>query len=129
MPTEKFILILDSTQLASFSECPQLWDYNYQQRLMPAARKEATPLDMGTYGHKLLEIIYKERIRGTKDSEAIQKAFDFNIDKETCRCGHSHNKHPYVEVDLDGGDEVCTSISCHCKNFEQVTFPLSVEQR
>lgn len=123
MTSEKFILILDSSQLASFSECPQLWDYSYRQRLMPAARRESTPLDMGTYGHRLLEIIYKERANGNEKA-AYDVAIAYDIDKETCRCGHSHEKHASV-ADFTA----CRSISCNCKDFVGVQFPLSNQER
>ena len=127
MTSEKFILILDSSQLASFSECPQLWDYSYRQRLMPTARRESTPLDMGTYGHRLLEIIYKERANGNEKA-AYDVAIAYDIDKETCRCGHSHEKHS-TKGEINASIESCLSIGCHCDAFVGVTFPLSDKER
>jgi hypothetical protein len=131
MSTEKFILILDSSQLSAFSECPQLWDYSYQQRLMPSARSSNVPMDMGSYGHRLLEIIYKERARGTKDNDAIEAAFNYDIDKETCRCGHTQEKHLKGYLNDSSIDiyHNCQSIGCSCVEFVGITFPLSDQER
>lgn len=137
MPNPKLILILDSSQLSTFSECPMLWDYSYRQRLESSSKAPKTPVDMGTYGHKLLEIIYKERASGrAKGAEDV--AFAYNIDKETCRCGHSKERHVYTDlgtIKLENGTlshemgSACGSIGCKCDSFVGVQFPLSEVER
>ena len=83
----KTILILDSSQIDTFLTCSTQWYYSYKRRLIPRNARLNTPMDMGTYGHKLLEIIYKERSKGNS-AGAIDEAFEYNLDKETCRCAH-----------------------------------------
>lgn len=125
MPESKFVLTLDSSQISTFLDCPTMWQLGYRERLQPSAARENTPMDMGTYGHKLLEIIYKERAAGRPGS-AIDTAFAYNIDKETCRCSHSHDYH------IDSASPFCTncrSIGCPCTEFEPIEFPLSPTDR
>lgn len=131
----KFTLILDSTQITAFLECPQMWDYQYRERLLPNDARQNTPMDMGTYGHKLLEIIYKERAKGN-GNDALAKAFEYDIDKKTCRCSHGCEKHLErttgtheidMEVELHAGP--CTSIGCNCNKFNSIEFPLEKPDR
>jgi hypothetical protein len=125
----KFVLTLDSSQIDCFLECQTKWHYQYQKRLQLSSAAPNVPMDIGTYGHKLLEIIYKERARGNEKS-AIDTAFAYNIDKETCRCSHGQEKH-YICKDL--GDEntsnSCLSIGCSCQDFNPVEFPLPATDR
>lgn len=79
-------------------------------------------MNMGTYGHKLLEILYKERAAGNYNG-ALQKAFDFNVDANTCRCTHSKEKHNTKTWGM------CSSIGCNCEGFVPVEFPLSAPDR
>ena len=134
----KTILILDSSQIDTFLTCPTQWYYSYKRRLIPNNARENTPMDMGTYGHKLLEIIYKERAKGN-DKNALDVAFAYDIDKETCRCAHGQETHGYKKLtrkeipELDCISEetigACQSIGCTCKGFEPIEFPLSAPDR
>lgn len=115
----KTILILDSSQIQAFLECPTLWYYGYKKRLIPNNARINTPMDMGTYGHKLLEIIYKERARGTDYQKAIDLAFAYDVDKTTCRCSHGIEHH----------GPSCNAIGCNCESFTGIEFPLSAIDR
>jgi hypothetical protein len=127
----KTILILDSSQIDSFLTCPQMWQYSYRERLQPAAAKENVPMDMGTYGHKLLEIYYKERAKDSHctSNRALETAFSYNIDKETCRCSHGAERHATVFEISEPGFSPCSSIGCNCRQFEPIEFPLSATDR
>ncbi len=126
----KTILILDSSQIDTFLTCPTQWYYGYKRRLIPNNARENTPMDMGTYGHKLLEIYYKNK-QSLGHIEALSLAFKYDIDKETCKCSHGRNQHKrdqYAEIGLDL-KESCTSVGCACKDFEGIEFPLSAADR
>jgi hypothetical protein len=118
----KTILILDSSQISTFLDCPTMWQLGYQERLQPAAAKENVPMDMGTYGHKLLEIIYKERAKGNS-AGALDCAFSYNIDRETCRCSHGAERHG------ESFTKPCLSVGCGCMEFQPIEFPLSEPDR
>ena len=96
---------------------------------------ENVPLDSGTMGHKLLEIYYKARAAGFDSNTAIGKAFEYDFDKETCRCGHGHEYHrSYAVVSMPHYRPVvsppkCESIGCGCIEFIPQPFPLDVVQR
>lgn len=131
----KQVLILDSSQIDTFLECQTLWYYKYYRSLIPNEQRNNVPMDMGTYGHKLLEIIYKERASG-RGLNAIDTAFNYNIDKETCRCSHGAEKHKTLIADYNyKGYEImqsvsgCEVIGCPCENFQPIEFPLSVIDR
>lgn len=132
----KKILILDSSQIDTFGQCHTQWDLAYRQSLISNDAKENTPMDMGTYGHKLLEIIYKERAKGNGQN-ALDLAFKYDIDKETCRCSHGEEKHDYFykeDILEDGSldafmESPCQAIGCHCQSFEPIDFPLSAPDR
>jgi PD-(D/E)XK nuclease superfamily protein len=127
----KFTLILDSSQIDCFLECAYKWDYQYHKRLQSINALPNVPMGMGTYGHKLLEIIYKARAEG-RPSSAIDEAFAYDIDKMTCRCSHGREKHGCIDQFCDGSCDYhfkCNSIGCDCQNFESIPFPLSAPDR
>ncbi len=122
----KTILILDSSQIDAFLTCPSLWDYQYRKRLIKADRVGNTPMDMGTLGHKYLEIYYKEQAKGKSPQEALEIALGYDVDKNTCHCGHGHEYH------IDSASPFCTncnSIGCTCTEFVPVLFPLDPPDR
>lgn len=128
---DKFVLILDSSQIDAFLQCPTYWYYAYRRRLEPSRREPNVPMNSGTYGHKLLEIIYKERAKGN-GKNAIDVAFSYDIDKETCRCSHGRDRHAddgYEPLVGEGLINLCRSIGCPCQSFEPVPFPLSLPDR
>lgn len=123
----KTILILDSSQIDAFLTCPSLWDYQYRKRLIKADRAGNTPMDMGTAGHKYLEIYYKEQAKGKTQQEALEIALAYDLDKNTCHCGHGleyHDGENYTEETTK-----CQSIGCTCASFVPVPFPLDLPDR
>lgn len=117
-------LILDSSQIAQYLTCPSKWHFGSQLHLEPAEFKESkVAMNMGTYGHKLLEVYYKFKHLGIPKASEI--ALDYPIDKEVCRCGHGTEHHPEPHEYQDG----CKVISCMCEKFEPMDFPLSTEDR
>lgn len=135
----KFILTLDSSQISTFMECPTKWFLQYRKSLIPnKAKRSTTPMDMGTYGHKLLEIMYKERAKGNEKG-AIDVALAFDIDKETCRCAHSSEYHGYKIITREQIPELdcisqetsgkCTATGCTCQEFDPKGFPLDALER
>lgn len=118
----KTVLILDSSQIDTFLTCPTQWYYQYVRKLQPVAARENVPMSMGTYGHKLLEIIYKAKAAGHRNP--IEEAFAYDIDKETCRCSHGREKHSQ-----DFMKSACLSMGCPCTEFIPTPFPLSAADR
>ena len=93
----KYTLILDSSQISTFLECPRLWYYTYQKRLIPsglasAAPKDKDPRDIGTYGHRILDLFYKLRFKMSY-SEAAAQALQYDPDIDTCECGCLVDEH------------------------------------
>lgn len=132
MTQQKIILVLDSSQLDTFDNCPTEWHYRYQEGLMPNRARPTTPMDMGTYGHKLLEIYYKLVAGNTNPIDAMNAALAFDIDKETCRCSHNREKHSdkgYTPLIGDGLLNPCQTIGCTCQSFEGIEFPLTPQER
>lgn len=129
---EKFVLVLDSSQLDTFDQCPQMWHYQYEERLIPNTAKPNTPMDMGTYGHKLFEILYKAEAAGSSRLDAVEKASKFDIDHEVCRCSHNLERHldtGYEPLIGEGLITPCQTVGCTCQNFDPVQFPLSPDER
>lgn len=129
---EKFILTLSSSQIESFLTCATLWHYQYQMNLS-TKRENQRPhvsMDKGTYGHRLLEIIYKERARGNYKG-ALEVAFSYDLDASTCRCGHSVEKHEFGDGQLldQTTPNNCLSTGCSCDLFVPVPFPLDKQER
>jgi hypothetical protein len=118
----KRIFVLDSSQICEFMECPQKWYFKYQQRLQPSACSGNVPMDMGTYGHKLLEILYKKEAEGLQRSDALDAAFAYDIDKMTCRCSHGAERHHPESTN-------CEATGCPCQQFVGIQFPLTSEER
>jgi len=103
------------------------WHYSYEQRLQPSARSGNVPMDMGTYGHKLLEILYKEEARGVQRSDALDAAFAYDLDQMTCRCSHGAEHHANIAPLAHVGP--CQAIGCPCQDFQGIAFPLTTEER
>jgi len=74
----KQVLILDSSQISTHYECAELWNLRYVENLtqFPAIDE---PISAGTYGHKLLEIYYKNQFQGL--AQAVKAALTYNIDE------------------------------------------------
>lgn len=78
----KITVVLDSSQLDAFGQCPEMWNNGYLQRLgLIGSYKDA--LLMGTAGHKMLDVFYKGVSSGMKPHEARDKALDEPIPSGT----------------------------------------------
>lgn len=77
----KQTLILDSTQIDTFLECPTLHDLGYRQSLTLNDTSDKDAISMGTLGHKWLEIYYYNRASGSNLSESVSRANRIDPDK------------------------------------------------
>ena len=98
----KYTLVLDSSQISTFLECQQLWYYKYVKHLvpnylLPQQEQSSEPMNAGTYGHKLLDIYYRARVRGFSLNDAAAVAFSYNPDVDTCVCGCTLDCHQVIE--------------------------------
>src|SRR5712692_881210 len=90
----KQVLVADSTQINSFLECERLWNYTHRERLALREVRPSYSKQMGSYGHKLLEIYYRACANGCCSSEmAMKAALAFDFDNWMCDCGHSSSNH------------------------------------
>lgn len=123
----KTTLILDSSKISLFLECPQKWYFNSIKHLVPNYIQEpdSMPMKAGTYGHKLLEIYYTQRCGGASLNDAAAAVFSYNPDTDTCVCGCHKDSHKYIEL--------LNLTECHkckkCINFTPKQFDLSMETR
>lgn len=117
-PTDKLVLILDSTQINAWLSCPQMWKYSYHENLTPFIGEPKDSMMKGTYGHKLFERYYKSRAAGGSIQEATANAESFNPDDSTC-ANCKHDKH----------NGACNDITCACSNYQPRPFELSMEHR
>jgi PD-(D/E)XK nuclease superfamily len=74
----KQIVVADASQLSCYDECEEKWHLQYNQNLVHIGADEDSPMDAGTYGHKLLEIYYGN-IKRIGKAEAFKKAIQYNI--------------------------------------------------
>lgn len=73
----KQTLILDSSQISLFHECPQKWEYESVEQLTQVGPSERDSLSMGTFGHKLMEIYYKAIALGKTTSQAYTETLNY----------------------------------------------------
>lgn len=82
-------LVLDSSQISSWLECPQKWDFAYEQ----CVTKHNTlddPMVAGTLMHKYLELYYTLRGQGISPKTACEMSAKFNPDE-----ADASDKHQY----------------------------------
>ena len=70
----KQTLILDSSQISTYGECPTLWKLTYQESLEPSIGEAKDAIAMGTLGHKWLEMFYFNRSQGISISDSVKFA-------------------------------------------------------
>lgn len=70
------ILILDSSQISLFDECETKWKLSYGENLT-TSNDVREDMAMGTFGHHLLEIYYKDRSVGSQADMAAAHAVDW----------------------------------------------------
>lgn len=122
----KSTLVVDSSQIATFLECPQKWENYYLKRLEPIAMPDTDDaLNSGTYGHKLLEIYYRMRARHASQEDTAQAMLAYNPDEDTCECGCFRELHcPVPALDI----EECTRCK-KCTKFRPHPFKLDTKAR
>lgn len=120
----KLILTLDSSQISQWLECNRLWDYGSNQNLCLQVKEPNDAMMMGSYMHKLLEIYYVERCKGSNGVTSIAAAKAWNPDTETCECGHAVDQHMVT----DDGVYFCKP-ECKCLQFNSVPYPLDAVKR
>lgn len=69
----KKTLVVDSTQIVEFDDCPQKWEYSSVEQLTQIDESRDSML-MGSYGHKLMEIYYRSIALGAGINEAYKNA-------------------------------------------------------
>src|ERR1035441_9489440 len=96
----KCTIILDSSQISNFLECPMMWYYKNYIHLEPnfITQQSVEPMNAGSYGHHLLDIYYAQRRRGLSLNDAAATAFQYDPDKETCQCGCNYRDHKRIEL-------------------------------
>lgn len=82
----KQILVLDSSQISTFLECPQKQEYRYAQNLVPidpstgSAVGVSDKIQAGTLGHRYLEIYYNILASSKDATIATRRSLDFDLD-------------------------------------------------
>lgn len=117
----KFTLVVDSSQISTFLECPQKWINQYVKRLEPVYFTENESMNSGTYGHKLLDIYYRARFRGETMNSAMQAGLDYKPDDDMCECGCIKDVH----VPVPSLDIVECSRCKKCTSFRPKPFVLN----
>lgn len=130
MASNKFTLILDSTQLANYFACPAMW-YLGDRRLLIRSdiqvkddAKDDSALDMGTYFHKMAELYYRTYRFQYDASNALEYALTVDMDKTHCECKHSIEHHS-----CETTPGACSIASCMCGQFTPRPFPLGAIKR
>lgn len=72
-------IIADSTRISTFLECPEKLNLGYIQNLTPSNQVDED-MAAGAYGHKLLEIYYKNKNAGLQ--YALDQCSKFHLSKE-----------------------------------------------
>ena len=124
---KKFTLVLDSSQIQLFLTCPMKWYLTYVKRLVPAnydAMKEEQAMNMGTYGHKLLDIFYRSKMEGLSLKDTIERCWSYDPDRDLCECGCPEDLHKQ----LAEGIQECQRCSKCCK-YRPHKFSLAADVR
>src|SRR5215469_7040780 len=128
MPEKKFTIILDSSQIALFLNCPRKWYYLYHKKLIPkdfVDTSENKFMRMGTLVHRFLDIYYRGRVNGESMNNAMDQALAYNPDDDICKCGCAKIKHNKIE---GLGLELCQQCK-KCVHFDPVPYALDGNDR
>lgn len=77
MTNSKKTIIVDSTQLSKFLECPLAWKYEHRDNIIlpsPEITKRDVAMNQGSYGHLLFEKFYKLRASKASFTDAMKAA-------------------------------------------------------
>ena len=121
----KYTLVLDSSQISNFLECPEQWHNKYVKRLIPTFYEiDRSAMNAGTYGHNS-HIYYRMRSKLLPLNEAMQAAFAYEPDSDTCECGCEAIYHKAIEALKIVECQKCK----HCLKFRPHPFDLSPDAR
>ncbi len=123
----KITLVLDSSQISTYLNCPQKWYNQYVRRIIPIGIPTSSePMDAGTYIHKLLDIYYVERAKGELNLNSILlKCLSYDPDNDICECGCIAEYHKNISsLNLNE----CTRCN-KCLKYRPHPFPLPLETR
>lgn len=128
----KKTLIVDSSQIQAFLECPQYWAYSYRHNLTPKVSEPKEAMIKGTFGHKLLELYYKAD-KSLPLVERLSTATTFPFDEETnCECGHAKKSHSVIELKQENKQSeylskcsLCSGTPSYLHQFKNAPYPLS----
>lgn len=123
----KFTLAADSSQIDCYLECPQKWVNQYLKRYVPLNFQPDEALNMGTYGHKLLELFYRAKARGLglNDSVKLFDAYNPDVDNCECNCG----KEFHQEIPELGIVECTRCRKCTSFRPKALELPAKVRQK
>ncbi len=117
----KFTLVLDSSQISTYSSCAMEWSKRYHASLIPVSLiEDQSAMNAGTYGHKILDIYYKLTAKGVLFNDATRVALAYDPDTDTCECGCSKDSHSVLEA---LSVNPCTRCN-RCINFRAKPFDL-----
>jgi hypothetical protein len=123
----KFTLVVDSSQISSFLECPQKWINYYVKRLEPLGfQPDEDAMDAGTYGHRLLDIFYRLKSKGVGLNDSVKSMNDYDPDSDMCECGCSKDFH--CPLTLAPGVIECKRCK-KCTKFRAHPFNLNTKSR
>jgi hypothetical protein len=128
----KYTLVLDSSQISTFLECPMMWNYKFRECFGYPMDEEKQAMNAGTYGHQVLDIYYTLRAKGVQFNDAFAEALAFDPDTDfKCKCGHIKKEHTRNIPAFGIGPAGCSRCIDHsiCKNFDPQPFELSQDLR
>lgn len=118
---DKFKLVLDSSQISQFLECPQKWSNYYEKRLRPLSYQQNESMNAGTYVHALLDRYYRMKFQGASKSDILTVLNAYKPDNDMCECGCSHEFHCTIP-----GFEIVECRRCKkCMSFRPHEFTLN----
>lgn len=74
IPKQKKNIVLDATVFSSIQACARFTDFRYNNNFQ-SIKGKSNSLEVGSIVHKVLEVYYKERIKGFKREQALSSAF------------------------------------------------------
>jgi hypothetical protein len=134
----KKALILDSTQIDAYINCPTAWKLGYVDNLERAEAETRTAMVMGTLGHKMLELYYKARALGSSWGEAKDLALSYTpeesfplgaIDRETVRKSFDLYTYTYVNNDIAADSPDSVEVGFSTKLYEDHSWIFILEGR
>jgi hypothetical protein len=93
--------------------------------MLPVQFQEDENMNAGTYGHRLLDIYYRARVKHIPFKDSIELVYNYDPDKDMCECGCSQDLHRTL---AELGIEECTRCK-RCMTFRPKPFALNTKDR